>query len=97
MFFIVSLVEAQYRPPFTLYLFFSTLTLRGCDDNHTPSLVAVPSSESSGWSLLWTHLLLPLDHVLSWERLRHLHLPQGQKPQNAGEKCKIFSNNYFKI
>ena len=65
-------------------LTYDTYISRGCHDHHPFSLEAISSGQPPHRPLLRHHVLLPLDHVLRRQRLRHLHLPQGQEPQDPG-------------
>ena len=80
----------------TSFIFLLFIT-RGRDGDHPPSLVTVLSSEPSDRPLLWNHLLLPLDHVIRRKRLRHLHLPQSQEPQDTGEGKRLLSIFQIKL
>ena len=63
---------------------YDTYISRWCHDHHPFSLEAISSGQPPHRPLLRHHVLLPLDHVLRRQRLRHLHLPQGQEPQDPG-------------
>ncbi len=49
------------------------------------SLEPVRPSEPSDSPFLWSHLLLSLGHVLPWQWMRYLHLPEDEKPQDTCE------------
>ena len=48
------------------------------------SLGHFPSSASPHHWPLWSHFLPPLDHVILWQWLRHLHLLDNQEHPNSG-------------
>lgn len=64
------------------------------DGSRQLPLESVRPSQPSDSSLLWSSVLLSLDHVIPWKRMRHLHLLEDEKSQNT---CNEQSSIKFSI